>query len=196
VGVQASLYIISDIIYVVDKVSSYIAGRRERAPALNRELARLLRSSTRGAFTLEEASQALTTALRAFKLENSVYRLGFVAGIRESDGPEMIEANSQRLAGHTASLRTLSCLPLLFSCMDIYDADFLRRFERIESKPAWDGFYRRLFEPGLITHLFLTPRWENSVGTRVEYELAIEFGMRIYLVAGFPTTFKTLRLAG
>jgi hypothetical protein len=158
---------------------------------LNLKLTSLLRDSAlTDATSLEETSKRINIGLHGFKEMNGT-RVGFVAGIRESDGEEYIERNSRRLSTYTNVLRTEIPIPL-FSCMDIYDKSFISTFGAIEDPHRWNTFWHNVLGSDAVSMVFFTPRWERSVGARYEMHLAMDFGKTIAIVDSHPRLIQAM----
>lgn len=113
-------------------------------------------------------------------------RIGYVAGIINSDGPEKVEENRQRLAEYTERIRGEQDFPI-FSATDIFTKELFTRLEEVklggpEKTQAFLQFWREILEKGRITDIFMTPRWEQSLGARDEHETATRLGITIHYV--------------
>lgn len=109
-------------------------------------------------------------------------RLGYVAGIISSDGPECVEENMVRLRGYTERLREEHGFPMI-SAAYVFQSELFQRI--MQSPPAteeWIAFWRQILSCGRVTDLFMTPRWEESYGSRDEHELGKKLGIRIYYI--------------
>lgn len=114
-------------------------------------------------------------------------RLGYVAGMITSDGPEHIARNVERLALFTKTLRGMHAFPV-FSATDIFNQAVYARLRvdlfRPEAREAeFKEFWRSILKQGQVTDIFMTPRWELSEGATDEHQTAQRLGLAIH----FPT---------
>lgn len=132
--------------------------------------------------SLEEVKVAVLEALKEISLISDSGRLGYVSGIMTSDGPEYTERNIKILEQYTEDLRNTNNFPV-FSATDVFDQELFRRIDS-HNIPVqeWFDFWREILRNGLITHIFMTPRWEKSKGAIDEYETAKELGLEVIVV--------------
>lgn len=134
----------------------------------------------KAATNLNEVRDAVIAVFEEARTEKGVIRIGYVSGIITSDGPEYVERNLAILARHTENLRLAHDFPI-FSSTDVFDN---KVFERINANKipvqAWLDFWREILESGHITDMFMTPRWEVSIGARDEYQNAQRLGLKIH----------------
>jgi hypothetical protein len=109
-------------------------------------------------------------------------RLGYVAGIVSSDGPDHIERNMDILRRYEAAIRSRSDYPV-FSSADLFSRKVYGQVRLSGlTNQAFMDLWKGIFEAGFITDVSFTPRWENSEGARDEYKNASFLGMNIEIV--------------
>lgn len=115
-----------------------------------------------------------------------VARIGYVAGILNSDGPQHFERNRKRIAEHAGVLRKIHKFPI-FSAVDVFSDEIYFRmeewklpFEKREAKAIF--FWREILKSGHVTDIFMTPRWEKSKGATDEHKTAKKLGMSIHYI--------------
>lgn len=145
-----------------------------------------LSKSLKDATNLNEVRDAMIIICKQIKLKNALMRLGYVAGIIYSDGPEKVEENIRILNDHTEKIKKSVDFPI-FSSPDIFNNGLFDRLieaklPRDESKAAFVKFHREILEQAGITDIFMTPRWEKSEGAKDEYETAVRLGLEIHYV--------------
>lgn len=111
--------------------------------SMKAKLARVLVDST----NLAAVRDKVVALFDQTRQRTGTKRIGYVAGIINSDGPEKVEENRQRLAEYTERIREEQDFPI-FSATDI----------------------------------FMTPRWEQSVGATDEHKTATKLGITIHCV--------------
>ena len=133
-------------------------------------------------YQLDDVHPAVDHFFRQYQVDRADRRLGYVAGIITSDGPEQIPANLERLELYTDYLRTIHPFPL-FACTDIFTTAVFDRVgaARLTSQ-EWLVFWRKILHQGHVSDVFMTPRWEVSVGAQDEYTTAQELGLQIHFV--------------
>src|SRR3990167_1936785 len=132
--------------------------------------------------TLNHVHDGLMKLFAQAHAENPGMRLGYVAGIITSDGPDKIWANIARLEQHTIQIRAEHAFPI-FSATDVFSRQLYDRLkEGVVAEREYQHFWRQLQESGYITDLFLTPRWEVSKGAVDEYETAKRLDVTIHFV--------------
>lgn len=100
-------------------------------------------------------------------------RVGYITGIRMSDGPLFTQANSQALIENTERIRRVVGYPV-FSCHDIFTDKVQARMPKY-NQAVYTNFFSDLLREDvhgehLITTLILTPRWEYSQEARTEFQ--------------------------
>ena len=132
---------------------------------------------------LDSIQAAVDRFLREYEPDRVDKRVGYVSGIISSDGPEHIAQNTERLARYAHYLRSLHDFPI-FAYTDIFTDQIYGRVgaERLSSD-EWLIFWRKILNLGHVTDIFMTPRWDVSLGAQDEYKTAQELGLRIHIVA-------------
>jgi len=105
-------------------------------------------------------------------------RLGYCAGLVSSEGSEHVTKNFERLVRFARHLEQLHGFAV-FSSGDIFRPEVL---EIVKHSPEHDfyQFWRNVLSSGLVTDVFMTPRWERSRGAMDEHETAKKLGIAIY----------------
>ena len=90
-----------------------------------------------------------------------IIRIGYVAGIITSEGPEYFEANRKRLADYVKKLRKIHKFPM-FSAVDIFTSEVYERLEEwklpfVEREVKARSFWRKILKSGHVTDVFMTP---------------------------------------
>lgn len=135
-----------------------------------------------GVHHLDGVHAAVDRFLRAHRASQTDPRVGYVAGIITSDGPEHIARNNARLARYADYLRSIHPFPL-FACPDIFtDEVFAQVGAQHLTVEEWLIFWRKILRLGHVTDVFMTPRWEVSLGAQDEYKTAQALNLRIHLV--------------
>ena len=117
-------------------------------------------------------------------------KIGYVAGIVFSEGPEHVKKNIVLLEKYTTELRKKNNFPI-FSSVDLfYGNEFYNQIEDTklpykERRTAFIEFYRKILQNSFITDIFMTPRWEKSEGATDEHETAKKQKLIIHYVEGF-----------
>ncbi|MCL4384346.1 hypothetical protein M1116_02740 [Patescibacteria group bacterium] len=139
----------------------------------------LIYDAVKDSTSLPDLAKKLIAYLKKFS-HNGATPIGFVAGIINSDGPDLVEKNKQRLASFTQQICTQVSFPV-FSCLDVYEGE-LRQIITASGATHNDYllFWRQVLESGFITDLFLTPGWERSRGVQDEYETAKSMVINIH----------------
>ena len=110
-------------------------------------------------------------------------RIGYVSGIISSDGPDKIQENIERLKRFTDTVRSAYQFPV-FSATDIFTDEIYQRCSK--DRPLLNAdfiqFWRNLLEAGLVTDVFMTPRWEESEGATDEHSIAEQEGLNIHYI--------------
>jgi hypothetical protein len=128
---------------------------------------------------IEEVKTLLLDVLKKVR-EEGAEKIGYVAGIITSEGPENIDRNVKRLAGFADSVCLQSNFPIFSSTYLITDALFEKLGMQTIAQADWQKFWRDVLSSGFITDIFMTPRWEISYGSCDEHKTAQEVGMKIH----------------
>lgn len=113
-------------------------------------------------------------------------KIGYVAGIINSDGPEYLQRNRKRLVDHARKLRKIHKIPM-FTAVDVFPEEIYKNleewklsFEKREAKVR--NFWRKILKSGHVTDIFMTPRFEKSKGATDEHRTAKKTSIRIHYV--------------
>lgn len=145
-----------------------------------------IREAIRTAESLDKVKSGVIEVLRVVREDDQTIRLGYVAGIVTSDGPAKINENVTRLEAYTEQVRAEQGFPV-FSSTDVFSQSL---FDQINARSlpnqVWLDFWRDVFGSGHVTHLFMTPRWEQSTGAQDEHETAKRLGITVHYIVGEP----------
>lgn len=111
-------------------------------------------------------------------------RIGYVSGIVSSDGPEHVSRNIQRLGVYTEYVGSLYTIPV-FSAADVFTGEIIRDLHKVGyTNEGFIKFWREVLAPPerFVTDMFMTPRWEESLGARDELALAQEAGIALHYI--------------
>lgn len=142
---------------------------------------------TVGISNMAELRDAMIVLFEMLRMETGQNRIGYVAGVIGSEGEDKVEANRRILAEHTEKIRQEIGYPV-FSATDIFEAPGLwerlpeTKLERDQRREAFLVFWRELLGAGLVTDIFMTPRWEISEGATDEYKTSQRLGIKIHIV--------------
>ena len=137
--------------------------------------------------TLGEASDRIISLFQVIKTQReSGGKIGYVAGIINSDGPQSVKINRRRLTQYAKLLKKLHLFPI-FSAADIFTHRVNRTIQEmrlpiVERESRVYIFWRKLLSSGHITDIFMTPRWEISKGAVDEHKTAKRVGLKIHYV--------------
>ena len=140
-----------------------------------------IRGAVKYAKDINEVKTSVLSVLKELKNEGAE-RIGYVAGLVTSEGPENIDKNVRRLVGFTEHIRTQNDFPI-FSSTDVVSDELFERLGLEEfQKTDWEKFWRDILgaEGKYVTDIFMTPGWEASRGSRDEHKVAKEVGMQIH----------------
>ncbi len=141
----------------------------------------LFREKLTNAKTLSDVRESVIQTFAEIKTKG-IKRLGYVSGILNSDGPEQKAINIHNLQEQTQKLRGQHDFPI-FSCLDIFSHEL---FDQITPHPVSEEdmylFYREMLNSGYVTDIFMTPRWERSIGASDEHAAARKRGLTIHYV--------------
>lgn len=113
-------------------------------------------------------------------------KIGYVAGIINSDGLEHFETNRKRLAAYVEKLRRIHKFPV-FSAVDVFSNNVYAQLEEMtlsfdEREAKMRSFWREILKSGCVTDIFMTPRWDKSKGASDEHKIAKQIGLRIHYI--------------
>ena len=132
--------------------------------------------------TLNHIHDGLVQLFAQIHVEKPGTRLGYVAGIITSDGPEKIWENIDHLEQHTHRLRAEHSWPI-FSATDVFSRELFDRLDVGVAHPQeYQHFWRNVLGSGYVTDIFMTPRWEISKGAIDEFETATRLGLTTHFV--------------
>ncbi len=119
-------------------------------------------------------------------MQGGITRIGYVAGIITSDGPEYFQANRKRLADYVKKLRKIHKFPM-FSAIDVFSSEVYERLKEwklpfAEREMKVRSFWRKILKSGHVTDIFMTPRWEKSKGASDEHRTAKKIGLKIHYI--------------
>ena len=142
--------------------------------------------SLRATKTLLHVKKQLLKLFKITKEEQSGTKIGYLAGIINSDGKDNIEINRKKLSQYAERLRKLHKFPM-FSAIDVFPPEIYRNlqewelpFEQREEKVRM--FWREILKSGHVTDVFMTPGWKKSRGATDEHKTAGKIGLKIHYV--------------
>lgn len=141
----------------------------------------------KNATTLDHVKKELIKVFEIARNKNGNIKIGYVAGILNSDGPKHFENNRQKLTDHAERLRKIHEFPI-FSAVDVFSIEIYDRLEEwklsLEEREAKARlFWREILESGHVTDIFMTPRWEKSKGATDEHKTAKKIGLTIHYLS-------------
>lgn len=145
-----------------------------------------IRSALKSARSLVHVKKELIKLFKVTKNQagGGIIRIGYVAGIINSDGPKYFEINRNKLAAHTEKLRRIHRFPI-FSAVDVFSDNICAQLEEMElsfekREEKVRKFWCKILKSGHVTDIFMTPRWEKSKGASDEHKTAKQIGLRIH----------------
>ncbi|MBI2464747.1 hypothetical protein HYV64_01275 [Candidatus Shapirobacteria bacterium] len=130
---------------------------------------------------LSAIGHRLVEFLRCLKSQGNP-KIGYVAGMITSEGPEFVERNLLRLEKYTQQISKKYHFPV-FSQNDIFTPEVYQLIKASGvTREEFEEFYRQVHGSGLITHLFMTPRWELSRGATDELNTAVMANLTIIYI--------------
>ena len=127
--------------------------------------------------TLNEVYREVVRILRRVRSPNG--RLGYVAGIITTDGPEYIDRNFRILETYTKELQSLSPFPV-FSATEIFHPNHRDYLESVFVPDDFYKFWRSILSSGHVTDVFFAPRWNESAGALDEHIIAKTIGLSVH----------------
>lgn len=126
---------------------------------MHKSIGPALKSAT-SLFHVEKELVKLLKATR--QQEGGITRIGYVAGIINSDGQKYFEINRKKLVNHAKKLRRIHKFSI-FSAVDVFSSEVYERLEEWklpfnEREAKVRAFWRKILKSGHITDIFLTPR--------------------------------------
>lgn len=140
-----------------------------------------IEEAVKNAKNINEVKDSVLSVLKEFKSDGAI-RIGYVAGLVTSEGPENIDKNVRRLVKFTEHVRAQNDFPI-FSSTDVISDELFKKLGLEEfQKTDWEKFWRDILgaEGRYVTDIFMTPKWEISRGSKDEHKVAKEVGMRIH----------------
>lgn len=142
----------------------------------------------KNATTLFHVKKELIKLFKATKNQTGggIIRIGYVAGIVNSDGPQYFEINRKKLANHAGKLRRIHKFPM-FSAVDVFSDYVYAQLEEMElsfdqREAKMRSFWRKILKSGCVTDIFMTPRWDRSNGAVDEHKTAKTIGLTIHYI--------------
>ncbi|MFA7301277.1 MAG: hypothetical protein WC069_03140 [Candidatus Shapirobacteria bacterium] len=130
---------------------------------------------------LDQISYLLIELLKEIHNEGNE-NIGYVCGVISSEGPENIDKNLVRLENYTEQIRKQYDYPI-FSQNDIFTPVVYKIIkESGATHDDFEKFYQKVHGSGLITYLFMTPKWELSKGATDEYKTAQRCGIKVVFI--------------
>ena len=132
--------------------------------------------------TLDSVKNVLLSVLEDLRLSGQD-RIGYIPGIISSDGEENISRNVQRLSGYADAIQELVNFPV-FAPTDainnnVYKSLDISVLPPAEREDSLNVFWSEVLGGGYITHMFATPRWEESRGAMNEHNIAKRMDIKI-----------------
>ncbi len=137
------------------------------------------------ATSLQQIVLSFNNLCRSLRDHNE--RIGYVAGIIFSEGPEYVQQNIKTLQNYSDNIRKTSNFPIFSSVDMFYTNEFYNQIEETklpykQRREAFFQFYRDILTNTFITDIFMTPRWEKSQGATDEHETAKKQHLSIHYV--------------
>lgn len=143
----------------------------------------IIKPALTDAKTLDEVKDGMLSVFSILR-SKGILQIGYVSGIISSDGADKIPQNLARLSLYTNTIRDSTSFPV-FSPTCVFDNHL---FTRINAKKLsgedfmvfWRAILRN--EQRYITDIFMTPRWQESVGATEEHQIAEELKLNIFYI--------------
>lgn len=148
----------------------------------------LIRMHVEKATNLDKVFIGMLACFEMLRKRNPLeHRLGYVAGIITSDGPDHTMRNIEKLAEYTHKLRIALGFPV-FSATDIFSVALFAKLQEMGLPPSereaqFIDFWRRILTSGHVTDILMTPRWEVSAGATDEHKTAMDRGIQVHYVS-------------
>ncbi|MDP2671732.1 MAG: DUF4406 domain-containing protein [bacterium] len=141
----------------------------------------LLQEHVKEASTLAEVLEGVFKAFHVAG-DGKKKSIGYVSGIITSDGPDKIQKNIEVLDGYTAKVRAQREFPI-FSAVDVFSNEVFARLNAFElPAESFEDFWRQILNSGWVSHIFMTPRWQESKGATDEYKTAKKLALKIHFI--------------
>jgi hypothetical protein len=139
--------------------------------------------------SLDEIASAVIDQLK--HLARGKREVGYICGIATSDGFDFLEENKSLLRLYTDHLSKR--VPYnLFCTGTVFDLEMEKKIKG-NSQFVINNMWARVMHCGAIKHMFMTPRWHLSTGSRVEFLAAIEKRMVIHHLNSDPELLTILK---
>lgn len=139
-----------------------------------------IKKAVRQAQSLDRVYEAVMGVVLEEIKGKSTKKVGYVAGILTSDGPAYFKRNLRLLGIYTRKVQKQYQIPVL-SSTEIFTSELFSRLDRNGHKNQdYEDMLVRILESGVITDLFMTPRWEASKGSKREHEVAKQRGITVH----------------
>jgi hypothetical protein len=134
--------------------------------------------------SLDDVFTKTVTELQGYT--ESGLEIHYVAGTISSDGDEYIERNIAELLRLQAVLTQqlgekalVLTSPVIFTPA-VYDRLKVFELPREERELKFQNFWDKIITSGYMTGIHFAPKWERSIGTKLEHEAATQQGIDIY----------------
>jgi hypothetical protein len=130
---------------------------------------------------LPDVRQGLLALLGKIKTENPTAQIWFITGVITAEGPEFRSRNRELLTKYGEHIRNTR-FPFAFSAVDVFSEELIKRVKANGAQgkdftPMWIEFINETKD--LLTGVITTPRWQNSPGSLLEVETALNLGLSI-----------------
>lgn len=139
-----------------------------------------LRKAIKSCSTFDEVLETTLKILEKTIQENPSVAIGYVAGKVTADGQANILKNLKRLHKYTRKVTKFHG-QFAFSAADIFNNDVYWKLNIATPlhKEDFYKFWRAVVSKG-VTDIYMTPKWEKSLGAKDEHSIAKELGIRIH----------------
>lgn len=136
----------------------------------------LIQASIKDCQSLSEIQRVLCDVLAR---QADQQPIAYVSGKITADGPDYIYSNLARLDEYTSRV-TQEFDGLVFSAADIFNAQVYQVINQVAevSEAEFYTFWQNVLLHG-VTHIFMTPGWEESRGATDEHQTAQKLGLKI-----------------
>lgn len=131
---------------------------------------------------IDEVCESLDQYLQIWQQKHPERGINFVIGVITSEGKEKEEGNRQRLKRYTEIIRKQS-KGFTFCWEDIFVSEIRKNIQA--DSISYEKFLecsQTIVGGGYISDIYLTPRWEKSLGARLEHKVAQEKGIRLHFL--------------
>ncbi len=162
-----------------------MTNKTKKNDALRKELGLIVADSS----NILQVESKITETLRRIKTSPEE-KIGYISAILSSDGPKHIQTNIKILDKYTEFYRDILQFPV-FSSSDIFIGKHVEKFKLTGKE--WISFWNNVLKFGQVTDIFMTPRWEESIGAKEEHKTAKELGLNIHYDHKNVDLIRTLR---